>query len=95
MRLVRDVIVLNDDFGSRMSGAKKPPKGKGGGKPGREAPRPRLPPHSSLTELSVDSPKGNRYRVLRTSEKDATDVDQEPPTWRERLSFVSPSFNTR
>jgi hypothetical protein len=92
MCLVRDVIVLNDDFGSLMSGAKKPPKGESGGKPGREAPRPRLPPHSSLTD---DSPKGNRYRVLRTSEKDATDVDEGPPTWRERLSFVSPSFNTR
>ena len=55
-------------------------KGENGGKPGREAPRPGLPPHSSLTELSVDSPKGNRYRILRTSEKDATDVDEKPPT---------------
>jgi hypothetical protein len=33
-----------------------------------------------LTELSIDSPKGNRYRILRTTEKDATDVDKKQPT---------------
>ena len=26
--------------------------------------------------VAFDLPKGNRYRILRTSEKDATDVDE-------------------
>lgn len=34
------------------------------------------PPSSVLAELSVESPKGNRYRVLRTSETDETDSDR-------------------
>jgi hypothetical protein len=65
-----------------MSGPKKPlRKGANSGKPGGDPPRPALPPQSSvLTELSIDSPKGNRYRILRTTEKDATDVDKKPPT---------------
>ncbi len=63
-----------------MSGAKKPRSAKSG-KPGGEALRPGLPPKSSvLAELSIDSPKGNRYRILRTSEKDATDDGEKPPT---------------
>ncbi len=44
-----------------------------------DSPRPGLPPQSSvLSELSIDSPKGNRYRILRTSEVDATDEDERP-----------------
>jgi hypothetical protein len=65
-----------------MSGPKKPlRKGANSGKPGGDPPRAGLPPQSSvLTELSIDSPKGNRYRILRTTEKDATDVDKKQPT---------------
>jgi hypothetical protein len=65
-----------------MSGPKKPlRKGANSGTTGGDPPRPGLPPQSSvLTELSIDSPKGNRYRILRTTEKDATDVDKKPPT---------------
>ena len=44
-----------------------------------DPPRPGLPPRSSvLRELSLDSPKGNRYRILRTSEVDATDGNEKP-----------------
>ncbi len=44
-----------------------------------DSPRPGLPPQSSvLSELSIDSRKGNRYRILRTSEVDATDEDEKP-----------------
>jgi len=47
-----------------------------GGTPSRAG----LPPQSAvLSELTLNSPKGNRYRILRTSEKDATDDDKEPP----------------
>ena len=39
--------------------------------------RPGLPPQSSvLCELALDSPKGNRYRILRTSEADSTDANE-------------------
>jgi hypothetical protein len=31
-------------------------------------------------QVTFDSPKGNRYRILRPPEKDATDVDEKPPT---------------
>jgi hypothetical protein len=45
--------------------------------------RPGLPPQSSiLAELSIDSPRGNRYRILRTSEKDATDDEKDENTPR-------------
>jgi hypothetical protein len=30
--------------------------------------------------VAFDSPKGNCYRILGTSEKDATDVEEKPPT---------------
>ena len=65
-----------------MSGPKKPlRKSANSGTTGGDPPRPGLPPQSSvLTELSIDSSKGNRYRILRTTEKDATDVDKKPPT---------------
>ena len=65
-----------------MSGPKKSlRKGANSGTTDGDPPRPRLPPQSSvLTELSIDSPKVNRYRLLRTTEKDATDVDKKPPT---------------
>ena len=59
-----------------MSGEKKPRSS--AAKPGKsEADPPRgLPPQSRvLAELSLKSPKGSRYRILRTSEKDATDGD--------------------
>jgi hypothetical protein len=39
----------------------------------------RLPASSSvLTELSLTSPKGRKYRVLRSAEQDATDAPQKP-----------------
>lgn len=64
-----------------MSGPREQPgKGaKAGSQKGEGSPtRPGLPPQSSiLAELSIDFPKGNRYRILRTSEKDATDDDQD------------------
>lgn len=65
-----------------MSGPKKPlRKGANSGKPGGDPPPRGAPPQSSvLTELSIDLPKGNRYRILRTTEKDLTDVDKKPPT---------------
>jgi hypothetical protein len=34
----------------------------------------------AMPEGNQDSLKGNRYRILRTSEKDATDVEEKPPT---------------
>jgi hypothetical protein len=65
-----------------MSGKREPPsKGKktDGRAADRNPTRPGLPPQSAvLSELSLDSPKGNRYRILRTSEKDATDDDKDP-----------------
>ena len=30
--------------------------------------------------VAFDSPKGNCYRILGTSEKEATDVEEKPPT---------------
>jgi hypothetical protein len=61
---------------------KQPSKPAAGGKPeadGSPTP-PGVPPQSSiLAELSLKSPKGNRYRILRTSERDATDDDKDPP----------------
>ena len=64
-----------------MSGPRKQP-GKGTKAASQKAEgspsRPGLPPQSSiLAELSINSPKGNRYRILRTSERDATDNDQD------------------
>jgi hypothetical protein len=39
----------------------------------------RLPARSSvLTELSLTSHKGRKYRVLRSAEQDATDASQKP-----------------
>jgi hypothetical protein len=65
-----------------MSEKRKPPsKGtKSGGQTLDGSPmRPGLPPQSAvLSELSLESPKGNRYRILRTSEKDAKDDDKNP-----------------
>jgi len=60
-------------------GEGRPPiEKRGGNEPGKRVPRPRLPPRSSvLSESTIVSPKGARYRILRSSERDATDDDKE------------------
>ena len=60
-----------DRKGSRKSGEKTSPS---------ERARPGLPdPSSVVAETAFVSPKGRRYRILRTDEKDAYD----PPEWPE------------
>jgi hypothetical protein len=53
--------------------------------PGQDAERPGLPDKESVvSEKTLVSPKGRRYRILKTNERDAYDPPVEPAPRKKR-----------
>ena len=62
----------------------KPPRKRGARALPAGKPRPGLPdPKEIVAERSFVSPKGTRYRILRTDERDAYENDEAPERKRE------------
>ena len=65
--------------GSGMAKRKGPRKMSSKAPPPGEAPNPGLPdPESVISERVFISPKGRRYRILRTTDKDPYDPPDDP-----------------